>query len=88
MGRAHPAGAHAKPRRQVDAALDVEEAALFILSAVEGTPIAPGAAKSSAPFDALFRMVFDVALDAPTAARPSCRRVRTPHHEDPDSEAE
>lgn len=52
----------AKEAGELNAALDVEEAALFILSAWEGTLIAARADKSSAPFDAFFRMVFDVLL--------------------------
>ncbi|MGN5380882.1 TetR family transcriptional regulator C-terminal domain-containing protein [Streptomyces lasalocidi] len=47
---------------ELDAALDVEDAALFVLSAWEGTLIAARADKSSAPFDAFFRMVFGVLL--------------------------
>ncbi|GAA2272506.1 hypothetical protein GCM10010430_68090 [Kitasatospora cystarginea] len=52
----------AKETGELDAALDVEAAALFILSAWEGTLIAARADKSSAPLDAFFRMVFDVVL--------------------------
>ncbi|MFD8006983.1 TetR family transcriptional regulator C-terminal domain-containing protein [Streptomyces mirabilis] len=52
----------AKEAGELDAALDVEAAALFILSAWEGTLIAARADKSSAPLDAFFRMVFDVVL--------------------------
>jgi len=52
----------AKEAGELDAALDVEAAALFILSAWEGTLIAARADKSSAPLDAFFRMVFDVLL--------------------------
>ncbi|WP_377273419.1 TetR family transcriptional regulator C-terminal domain-containing protein [Peterkaempfera sp. SMS 1(5)a] len=54
--------AEAQEAAELDAALDVEEAALFILSAWEGTLIAARAGKSAAPFDAFFRMVFDVLL--------------------------
>ncbi|MFF4961710.1 TetR/AcrR family transcriptional regulator [Streptomyces sp. NPDC001222] len=54
--------AEAKDAGELDAALDVETTALFILSAWEGTLIAARADKSSAPFDAFFRMVFDVVL--------------------------
>lgn len=46
----------------LDSALDPADAALFILSAWEGTLIAARADKSAAPFDAFFRMVFDVVL--------------------------
>ncbi|MEV6294997.1 TetR family transcriptional regulator C-terminal domain-containing protein [Streptomyces sp. NPDC051896] len=52
----------ARDAGELDAALDVEEAALFILSAWEGTLIAARADKSSAPFDAFFHMVFGVLL--------------------------
>ncbi|MEV6057981.1 TetR family transcriptional regulator C-terminal domain-containing protein [Streptomyces sp. NPDC052107] len=52
----------AKEAGELNAALDVEEAALFILSAWEGTLIAARADKSSAPLDAFFRMVFEVLL--------------------------
>ncbi|MPY30012.1 TetR family transcriptional regulator [Streptomyces adustus] len=47
---------------ELDASLDVQEAALFLLSAWEGTLIAARADKSSAPFDAFFHMVFGVLL--------------------------
>ncbi|MFF4401929.1 TetR family transcriptional regulator C-terminal domain-containing protein [Streptomyces sp. NPDC001480] len=54
--------AEAQEAGELDDALDVEDAALFILSAWEGTLIAVRADKSSAPFDAFFRMVFSVLL--------------------------
>jgi TetR/AcrR family transcriptional repressor of nem operon len=46
----------------VDAGLDVGEAARFVLSAWEGTLIVARADKSSAPFDGFFHMVFGVVL--------------------------
>ena len=52
----------AREAGELDTALDVEKAALFILSAWEGTLIAARADKSSAPFDAFFHMVFGVLL--------------------------
>ncbi|MFI9615724.1 TetR family transcriptional regulator C-terminal domain-containing protein [Streptomyces sp. NPDC052023] len=54
--------AEAKEAGELNADLDVDEAALFILSAWEGALIAARADKSSAPLDAFFRMVFDVLL--------------------------
>jgi TetR/AcrR family transcriptional regulator, transcriptional repressor for nem operon len=47
---------------ELDSALDVRAAAVFILSAWEGALIVARAGKSSAPFDAFFTMVFDVFL--------------------------
>lgn len=52
----------AREAGELNPALDVEEAALFILSAWEGTLITARAAKSSAPLDAFYHMVFDVFL--------------------------
>jgi TetR/AcrR family transcriptional regulator, transcriptional repressor for nem operon len=46
----------------LDDGLDVAVAALFVLSAWEGTLLSARAEKSAAPFDAFFRMVFDVVL--------------------------
>ncbi|WP_037571459.1 TetR/AcrR family transcriptional regulator [Phaeacidiphilus oryzae] len=46
----------------LDPALDVADAARFILSAWEGTLITARTGKSAAPVDAFFRMVFEVLL--------------------------
>lgn len=47
---------------ELDGSLDVVAAALFVLSAWEGTLIAARADKSPAAFNAFFHMVFDVFL--------------------------
>jgi TetR/AcrR family transcriptional regulator, transcriptional repressor for nem operon len=47
---------------ELDSALDARAAAVFILSAWEGTLIVARADKSPAPFDAFFTMVFGVFL--------------------------
>jgi TetR/AcrR family transcriptional repressor of nem operon len=52
----------ARQAGDVDAGLDVDETARFVLSAWEGTLIVARADKSSAPFDSFFHMVFGVVL--------------------------
>jgi TetR/AcrR family transcriptional regulator, transcriptional repressor for nem operon len=47
---------------ELNSSLDAGAAAVFILSAWEGTLIVARADKSSAPFDAFFTMVFGVVL--------------------------
>jgi TetR/AcrR family transcriptional regulator, transcriptional repressor for nem operon len=54
--------AEAQEAGELDSALDIQAAARFILSAWEGTLIVARADKSFDPFDAFFRMVFEVFL--------------------------
>jgi TetR/AcrR family transcriptional repressor of nem operon len=52
----------AREAGEVDAGLDADDAARFILSAWEGTLLVARADKSSVPFDSFFHMVFGVVL--------------------------